>query len=124
MRGATVGGGGRGYMRTWNLPALVRYLTPLKGLYFSPYMSRRLTFNPETASCEIWNCTLIDGFASMLVLPGVMETCKVELMSLLSHYLSLPFLLTVPRMLGNLETSMRPTSQESVLLTESNVYLP
>lgn len=23
------------------------YLTPLKGLYFSPYMSRRFTFNPE-----------------------------------------------------------------------------
>lgn len=33
-------------VRTWNFPALVKYLTPLKGLYFSPYMSRRLTFRP------------------------------------------------------------------------------
>lgn len=37
------------HMRTWNLPALVRYLTPLKGLYFSPYISRRLTLRPDTA---------------------------------------------------------------------------
>lgn len=34
------------YVRTWNLPALVMYLMPLKGLYFSPYMSSRLTFSP------------------------------------------------------------------------------
>lgn len=35
------------YVRTWNLPAFVMYLMPLKGLYFSPYMSRRFTFSPE-----------------------------------------------------------------------------
>lgn len=34
------------YVRTWNLPALVMYLMPLKGLYFSPYMSSRFTFRP------------------------------------------------------------------------------
>lgn len=33
-------------VRTWNFPALVKYLTPLNGLYFSPYMSRRLTLRP------------------------------------------------------------------------------
>lgn len=33
-------------VRTWNFPALARYLTPLNGLYFSPYMSRRLTLRP------------------------------------------------------------------------------
>lgn len=31
---------------TWNFPAFVRYLTPLNGLYFSPYMSSRFTFSP------------------------------------------------------------------------------
>jgi hypothetical protein len=36
------------HILTWNLPAFVTYLTPLKGLYFSPYMSSRLTFNPDT----------------------------------------------------------------------------
>lgn len=34
------------YVRTWNLPAFVMYLMPLKGLYFSPYMSSRFTFSP------------------------------------------------------------------------------
>lgn len=34
------------YVRTWNFPALVMYLMPLKGLYFSPYMSSRFTFSP------------------------------------------------------------------------------
>ena len=29
----------RYHIRTWNLPAFVRYFTPLNGLYFSPYMS-------------------------------------------------------------------------------------
>ena len=38
------------HIRTWNLPALVRYFTPLKGLYFSPYMSSRFTFKPLTAN--------------------------------------------------------------------------
>ncbi|KFM71139.1 hypothetical protein X975_11039, partial [Stegodyphus mimosarum] len=38
------------HILTWNLPALVTYFTPLKGLYFSPYISRRLTFKPDTAS--------------------------------------------------------------------------
>lgn len=33
-------------VRTWNFPALVKYLTPLNGLYFSPYISRRLTLRP------------------------------------------------------------------------------
>lgn len=37
------------YVRTWNLPALVMYLMPLKGLYFSPYMSSRFTFSPVEA---------------------------------------------------------------------------
>lgn len=34
-------------VRTWNFPALVRYLTPLNGLYLSPNMSRRLTLRPD-----------------------------------------------------------------------------
>lgn len=33
-------------VRTWNLPALVMYFMPLKGLYFSPYISRRFTLSP------------------------------------------------------------------------------
>ena len=45
-------------MRIWNLPAFVTYFTPLKGLYFSPYMSSRFTFSPETAICEMVKCTL------------------------------------------------------------------
>lgn len=35
------------YVRTWNLPALVMYLMPLNGLYFSPYISNRFTFSPR-----------------------------------------------------------------------------
>lgn len=41
------------HVLTWNLPALVRYLTPLKGLYFSPYMSSRLTFSPAAQRGQI-----------------------------------------------------------------------
>lgn len=33
-------------VRTWNFPALVMYFMPLKGLYFSPYISRRFTLSP------------------------------------------------------------------------------
>lgn len=34
-------------VRTWNFPALVMYFMPLKGLYFSPYISRRFTLSPR-----------------------------------------------------------------------------
>lgn len=34
------------HVLTWNFPAFVTYLTPLNGLYFSPYMSKRFTFKP------------------------------------------------------------------------------
>ena len=61
-------------MRTWNLPAFVMYLTPLNGLYFSPYISSRLTLRPETAICEIVNCTLIVGLEPKLGVPGGMDT--------------------------------------------------
>lgn len=33
-------------VRTWNFPAFVMYFMPLKGLYFSPYISRRFTLSP------------------------------------------------------------------------------
>ena len=46
------------YILTWNLPALVRYLTPLNGLYFSPYMSSLFTLSPLTASWLIANWRL------------------------------------------------------------------
>ena len=70
-----------GQVRTWNLPAFVAYLTPLKGLYFyegnvlvkqfetfcfsktelhvllltSPYISSLFTFKPETVSWLMLN---------------------------------------------------------------------
>ena len=65
------------YIRTWNFPALAIYLTPLNGLYFSPYMSslqrivnieykfsshsHLLTLSPLTASwlMEKWTLTLV-----------------------------------------------------------------
>lgn len=43
------------YVRTWNFPALVMYLMPLKGLYFSPYMSSRFTFRPVEDSIDRGN---------------------------------------------------------------------
>ena len=46
------------YILTWNLPALVRYLTPLNGLYFSPYMSSLFTLSPLTASWLMENWRL------------------------------------------------------------------
>ena len=49
------------YILTWNLPALVRYLTPLNGLYFSPYMSSLFTLSPLTASWLIANWRLKRG---------------------------------------------------------------
>ena len=49
------------YILTWNLPALVRYLTPLNGLYFSPYMSSLFTLSPLTASWLIANWRLQKG---------------------------------------------------------------
>ena len=49
------------YILTWNLPALVRYLTPLNGLYFSPYMSSLFTLSPLTASWLIANWRLYRG---------------------------------------------------------------
>lgn len=57
-------------VRTWNFPALVMYFMPLKGLYFSPYISRRFTLSPEMASCWILNCRLIVGFSSGLEAPA------------------------------------------------------
>lgn len=41
-------------VRTWNFPALVKYLTPLNGLYFSPYISRRLTLRPVQGGVQEW----------------------------------------------------------------------
>lgn len=52
------------------------YLTPLKGLYFSPYISRRLTLRLETAICDIVNCTLMVGLEPKLGVPGGIETLK------------------------------------------------
>ncbi len=52
------------HVRTWNLPAFVMYLTPLKGLYVSPYMSRRLTLSPLTANWLILKRTVSDGDAA------------------------------------------------------------
>lgn len=48
------------------LPRVFLLHSPLNGLYLtsSPYMSSRFTFSPLTASCEIVNCTLIEGFDS------------------------------------------------------------
>lgn len=92
------------YIRIWKRPAFVTYFTPLNGLYFSPYISKRFTLSPDTASCEMLNWTLIDGFVSRFELP----TATV----------------TVPRMFGNLALSIRPTSQWSIFWTVSNVYLP
>lgn len=64
------------YILIWNLPALVIYLTPLNGLYFSPYMSSLLTLRPLTASWLIVKWTLIDGFISAVFDPLAIETYK------------------------------------------------
>lgn len=49
------------YVRTWNFPAFVMYLMPLKGLYFSPYMSSRFTFSPvEGQKCS--NSSMLTGY--------------------------------------------------------------
>lgn len=62
---------------TWNFPALVMYLTPLKGLYASPCMSNRLTFSPEIASWLILNRASMDGDSSGSLMPGVIDTLKI-----------------------------------------------
>merc|ERR1719290_482046 len=92
------------HILTWNLPAFVIYLTPLKGLYFSPYISSLLTLSPDTASCAIVNWTLIVGLVPSCVAPDTR--------------------FTLPLMLGSLVWSILPTSHISTLVTGSNEYLP
>ena len=60
-------------MRIWNRPALVMYLTPLNGLYFSPYISNLFTFNPLTASWLMVKNTFIDGFISAVFAPVAID---------------------------------------------------
>jgi len=79
-------------------------LTPLKGLYFSPYMSSLLTLSPETASCEIENLTLIVGFVEAGELPAER--------------------FTVPLIFGSLVWSILPTSQSNTLVVGSKEYFP
>lgn len=111
-------------VRTWNFPALVTYLTPLNGLYFSPNMSRRLTFRPvqrEEKQSEHWLkmeklARLKDLEVMWWGLPD-MATCWI-LRSMLSEGLSSGLgapacRLRLPRRLGSFWGFSFPMSQTS-----------
>lgn len=63
------------------------------------------------------------GLEPKLGVPGGMETFK-EIKIIKPVNTNMIIQLTVPRMLGKLVTSMRPTSHVKVFVTESNEYLP
>jgi len=116
------------YILTWNRPALVIYLTPLNGLYFSPNKSKRLTFRPETAIWLIVKPTFMEGLLSGMFAPLCSEICgnrtvnyRLQNMYLIDSMTKI----TDPLMLGfDFWPSTFPTSQESNLLTGSKAYFP